>query len=301
MKIEYLFYITETAKFTTISAAAQALYLQQTTLSTAIKAMEAEIGIEIFMRTKRGITLTDEGACFVELAGKILDLYNQMRRISTNLNMPPPLRLVANPIACNRYSISVSQCFRDLSSGSTLSIMEAPRNQILTLVANNEYDFGIAYPYLSDMHLFEKNALQNHLVVIPLLVDKTYVYVGSKSPFSKRQTVSLEELRDAHLALTERGLDEYVRTGIDRIITKHSVFGNTYLVRQMVEDSDMITFYTSHNIEPDWFNAGTSIKKITIVNDAPIPSRHCLLYKFDRKLLDLEKLLIQCIQQIIKP
>ena len=52
------------------------LYISQPTLSSSIKDVERELGIEIFNRTNRGITLTNEGTEFVGYARQILEQVN---------------------------------------------------------------------------------------------------------------------------------------------------------------------------------------------------------------------------------
>ena len=61
MKIEHFKYLVEIDKHHTISAAAKALYMGQTTLSSIVKSMEEELGYSIFQRTPKGVVLTKKG------------------------------------------------------------------------------------------------------------------------------------------------------------------------------------------------------------------------------------------------
>lgn len=61
LTLQQLRYITEVVECGSINAASQNLYVSQPALSTAIKDAEQELGIEIFNRSNRGITLTQEG------------------------------------------------------------------------------------------------------------------------------------------------------------------------------------------------------------------------------------------------
>lgn len=70
LTLQQLRYITEVVECGSINAASQNLYVSQPALSTAIKDAEQELGIEIFNRSNRGITLTQEGVEFVGYAGK---------------------------------------------------------------------------------------------------------------------------------------------------------------------------------------------------------------------------------------
>ena len=73
MNLWALEYIIEVAKTGSVSKASQKLYLSQPHLSNTIKAMEAELGVKLFVRSTRGMCLTDEGRDFVQRAQAILD------------------------------------------------------------------------------------------------------------------------------------------------------------------------------------------------------------------------------------
>ncbi len=72
VSLQQMRYIIEVAECGSINAASQQLYVSQPTLSTTIKDIERELGISIFNRTNRGITLTNEGIEFVGYARQIL-------------------------------------------------------------------------------------------------------------------------------------------------------------------------------------------------------------------------------------
>ena len=74
MKIELLQYLVVTAQCTSITDAADRLFLHQTTLSSAIKNIETTTGVEIFTRNKNGIVLTDAGKELVSLAQEIIEI-----------------------------------------------------------------------------------------------------------------------------------------------------------------------------------------------------------------------------------
>ncbi|MBQ7707485.1 MAG: LysR family transcriptional regulator, partial [Lachnospiraceae bacterium] len=72
MTIAQLKYVTEVAKTKSINAAAQSLFISQSGLSTAIKELEEELGITIFNRTNRGISITADGETFIRYANNVL-------------------------------------------------------------------------------------------------------------------------------------------------------------------------------------------------------------------------------------
>ena len=78
MNLWALEYIIEVAKTGSVSKASQKLYLSQPHLSNTIKAMEAELGVKLFVRSTRGMCLTDEGRDFVRRAQAVLDEVKDM-------------------------------------------------------------------------------------------------------------------------------------------------------------------------------------------------------------------------------
>lgn len=72
MNLSFMKYAVEVARTMSISRAAENLYMSQPNLSRAIKELEAELGIEIFSRSTRGITVTRDGEAFLRDAARIV-------------------------------------------------------------------------------------------------------------------------------------------------------------------------------------------------------------------------------------
>ena len=110
MKIETLDYIVMTARFPTISIAAEKQFLSQTTLSSAIKSVENEVGFPIFERTPRGIALTAQGAEFVRLAEEVVHPISD-REIPKKMTTP---ERAAIPLYTNQKDYSLDQSILDM-------------------------------------------------------------------------------------------------------------------------------------------------------------------------------------------
>src|SRR5699024_5823102 len=78
LTLQQLKYALEVASQGSMSEAARSLFISQPRLSNAIKALEKEIKITIFIRTNRGITVTYEGAEFLGYARQLLQQYNML-------------------------------------------------------------------------------------------------------------------------------------------------------------------------------------------------------------------------------
>ena len=75
MNINQLKYILEVARSSSMREASTKLYVSQPALSSSIHELEEEIGILIFERTNKGISLTDEGREFLSYAKKAVGQY----------------------------------------------------------------------------------------------------------------------------------------------------------------------------------------------------------------------------------
>lgn len=73
MTFQQLYYVIEIAKYGSINKTAEKLYLSQSSISSAIKELEKELGICILSRTNRGVQFTIEGKEFLKYASALMD------------------------------------------------------------------------------------------------------------------------------------------------------------------------------------------------------------------------------------
>lgn len=73
MTLLQLRYIVKIVECGSMNEASHALYVSQPALSSSVKELENELGIEIFTRSSQGIALTVDGAEFLTYARQVLD------------------------------------------------------------------------------------------------------------------------------------------------------------------------------------------------------------------------------------
>ena len=73
MTLQQLKYIIEIVNCGSMNLAAQKLFVSQPSLSNAVKELEKELGIEIFIRTNKGVTLSSNGQEFLGYARQIIE------------------------------------------------------------------------------------------------------------------------------------------------------------------------------------------------------------------------------------
>ncbi|MBQ1535668.1 MAG: LysR family transcriptional regulator, partial [Ruminococcus sp.] len=74
MDIRVLKYFLAVAREQSFSVAAQRLFLSQPTLSRQLSELESELGKPLFIRSNKGVTLTDEGMMLRKRAEEIVEL-----------------------------------------------------------------------------------------------------------------------------------------------------------------------------------------------------------------------------------
>lgn len=81
MNLQHLEYLIEIENCGSISKAARRLFVTQPYLSRILKEVESEYGITVFTREKTGITPTDSGWLFLDMARDLLDNAGNFQRI----------------------------------------------------------------------------------------------------------------------------------------------------------------------------------------------------------------------------
>src|SRR5690554_8230250 len=73
MELRHLRYFIAVAEAGNLTRAAEQLFIAQPPLTRAIKQLEEEMGVELFVRKPRGLELTPGGEYFLEQAQQVLD------------------------------------------------------------------------------------------------------------------------------------------------------------------------------------------------------------------------------------
>ena len=202
-QLKYVIGIAETGSF---NKAAEKLFVSQPSLTSSIHDLEGELGITIFNRTGRGVTLTNDGTEFLTHARQLYFNYqNLMEQYSDN---GKGLRKKFG-VSTQHYSFAVKSFVEMVKKFNTkeyeFAIRETKTNEVIDDVANLKSEIGILY--LSD---FNRKVIQNLLKTKDLefhkLIDcKAYVYIWKGHPLAKNNSISFSELEDFPCLSFEQG------------------------------------------------------------------------------------------------
>ena len=197
ISLQQLRYIIEVAECGSINAASQQLYVSQPTLSTTIKDTEQELGISIFNRTNRGITLTNEGTEFIGYARQILQQFDLFEARYSNSNSTAKGRLC---VSSQHYAFCV-HAFVDLAEECdeeeyNFSLRETRTAEVIDDVKEFRSEIGVLYLSEFNRKVLTKAFSDAGLTFTPLFEAHPHVFVGSNHPLAGRASLKPEDLEE---------------------------------------------------------------------------------------------------------
>lgn len=93
MEFKHIEYFLKTCEYTSMSKAAEALYISQQALSRCIAGMEQELGCQLFQRTVKGISLTKEGIYLLNSFSPLVTQYHHVLDEVTEYFESQPVKL----------------------------------------------------------------------------------------------------------------------------------------------------------------------------------------------------------------
>lgn len=194
MNILHMKYAVEVAKTGSINKAADALFIAQPNLSRSIRELESDLGITIFDRSIKGMTLTSEGEEFIRYAAKVLQ---QIDNIEKMYKEPAPAR--------QRFSISVprasyiADAFAQFSRQITedpaeIYYMETNSSRAIRNILQEEFHLGIIR-YAAVYDKYFKAVLDEKGLYGELVAEFQYVLIMSREcRIAQKEDIQLADL-----------------------------------------------------------------------------------------------------------
>lgn len=194
MTLQQLKYVIEVARSRSISKAAHNLFISQPSLSNALKELEKEMGITIFLRTNRGIDLTQEGSEFLGYARQVVEQAELLESRYANTK----IRQQHFSVSAQHYAFVVSAFVRLLEDDHReeyeFTLRETKTYEIIDDVKKMRSEIGVLYMNHFNRKVIQKILREGNLVFHPLFEAKPHVFISSKNPLAASDFVTLEEL-----------------------------------------------------------------------------------------------------------
>lgn len=207
MNILHMKYALEVAKAGSLTKASKVLFVAPPNISRSVKELEADLGIEIFIRTTKGVKLTPEGEEFIAFAQRILSQIEAQEQFYKN-ELPKVQRFsISVPRACY-----ISDAFAEFTKSlkkNTAEVVYRETNAKHTIqdVANDDYNLGVIR-YAANYDRYFKEMLEGNGITYELITEFTYSLIMSREhPLADKDDLTLADLKE-YIEITKA--DSYV-------------------------------------------------------------------------------------------
>lgn len=216
--------------------AATALGITQPSLSSGIKQLEAQLGVQLVFRGARYGGLTPEGQRALVWARKIIadsrQLKDEMR--AAKHGVTGHLRLAVIPTALT-VAARITAHFAEHHPALRVTLLSRSSTEILQMLENLDADAGLTYL---------DNEPLGHVDQQPVYTEAYRLVCPADHPFAKHASLGWEALAEAPLCLLTSGMQN--RRIIDRHFSAHGIA----LTPRVTSDSTVVL--VTHVVENGW-------------------------------------------------
>ena len=188
-----------------MNEASHELYISQPALSSSVKELERELGIEIFTRSSQGIALTVDGAEFLTYARQVLDQVSLLEERYKNAKPRKQLCTVSTQHYMFAVEAFVEMITSIRSDEYEFSLRETRTRDIINSVANMRSDLGILYLSDYNHNVISRLLRDKHLEFHPLFRAPLQVFLSRNNPLAGKRKVTMEDLAPYPFIQFEQG------------------------------------------------------------------------------------------------
>lgn len=205
MTLQQLKYVSYIADCGSISKAAEIAYISQPSLSASLKELEKEIGIEIFKRNNRGLTITAKGSDFLSYARQVIEQYNLIEDKYINKKGIKQKFSVSS----QHYSFAVKAFINMVKHFGMdeyeFSIRETKTKEVIDDVRQLRSELGILYLNSFNNTILTKIFNDYSLEFKSLFKCKVFVYLYKGNPLSNQKRINIKQLEKYPCLSFEQG------------------------------------------------------------------------------------------------
>ena len=206
MRIQQLHYIVKIVETGSMNEAAKQLFITQPSLSNAVRDLEREMGIKIFIRNPKGITLTNDCLEFLSYSRQILEQTALLEERYKSKNTNRELFSVSS----QHYAFVVN-AFVSLLKGADMSryelfLRETRTYEIIDDVKNFRSEIGVLFLNSYNRDVLTKMFDDNRLTYTSLFQAHPHIFVSQDNPLANRDIVTMKDLEDFPYLSYDQGI-----------------------------------------------------------------------------------------------
>lgn len=269
MKIMQLRYFVEVCRNQSVTKAAGQLHISQPSVTSAIRELEKEFGVNLFYRQKKTMILTKEGEYLYRQGEEILSQTDELERTMKNFGSKNKnVKIGVPPMIGTFVFPGLFREFREHYPDLTLEIQEYGSVQTRQQVQNDLLDAAIV--------ILDENT-EREFHCMPMMETQLVLTVARDNPLASMAYVNLDELRREPLVLMKEGSfqnmqikKKFREAGITPNVILYS--SQIYTIKQFVHYNNAGAFLFRDLVTDDPELAG-------IPFEPPIPIRIGLIWK----------------------
>lgn len=193
-KLDYYRIFYETAKCRSFSTAAEQLYVSQSAISQCIQQLEKDLGVQLFTRTRKGVSLTSEGKIlFSKVEGAINSIEQGESQLEKLRHLEAgELKIAAGDTITTHFLLKYLERFHDLYPDVRIEMANSYSSQMVALVKEGNADLAFVNMPLKD----------DELVIEPCFEINDVFVCGPD--FEQKASYSWQEVSKMPLILLER-------------------------------------------------------------------------------------------------
>lgn len=234
MTLQQLKQVLAVADCGSMNEAAKRLFIAQPSLSAAVRDLEDEIGIEIFIRSNRGIVITPDGEEFLGYARQVTEQYQLMEEKYLHGGK----RKKKFSVSMQHYTFAV-EAFIAMAKEFGMdtyefAVHETKTAEVIENVKNQKSEVGIIYMNDFNSNVIGKILRESSLEFIKLFDCSISVYVSKYNPLAKKTLITMDDLKDYPCLSFEQG-DRNSFYFAEEVLS-------TYDYKQIIKANDRATF-----------------------------------------------------------
>lgn len=193
-KLDYYKIFYETARHSSFSKAAKYLYISQSAISQCIHQLEKDLNTLLFIRSKRGVTLTKEGNLLFQKVENAIQSIEQGETLLARLHHldSGSLTIAAGDTITTHFLLPYLEKFHALYPGIRIEMANSYSHHMIQMVKEGQSELAfINMPVEED----------SELCLIPLKEIQDIFVCGSD--FNKKNSYSWQEMAKEQLILLE--------------------------------------------------------------------------------------------------
>ena len=207
MTLQQLKYAVAVADTHNITEASRRVFVSQPSLTAAIRELEAEMGITIFSRSNKGVSVTNEGDEFLSYARQVLEQATLLEDRFKSDGAASGNTIFS--VSCQHYSFAVN-AFVDvirLFGGNeyNFTLRETQTHEIIDDVAHLKSEIGVLYLSNRNENVITKLIKKNNLTFEPLFTAPLHIFISKKNLLAKKKKIKLSDLATFPYLTYEQG------------------------------------------------------------------------------------------------